>query len=104
MPSPSSLLKRIQDRRKHKEQGSGSESLMQENFEPRGEDRHEQYQGPGTPEHQSVLGPTKTRRSVKQPISYAEPALNTKIRQGHSYFPKSDEPRIVTPEQVTHVS
>jgi hypothetical protein len=41
----------------------------------------------------------KNRRAVKQPVSYAEPALNTKIRQGHTYFPK--EPfRTVTPEHV----
>lgn len=50
------------------------------------------------------LSALKTRRAVKQPISYAEPALNTKIRQGHSYFPKSNDevppPRIVTPEQT----
>jgi len=28
------------------------------------------------------------RRSVKKPISYAEPALNTKLRQGTAFFPK----------------
>lgn len=42
-----------------------------------------------------------SRRAVKQPVSYAEPALNTKIRQGHDFFPKSDgdePPKIVTPE------
>jgi hypothetical protein len=53
------------------------------------------------------LSALKTRRAVKQPISYAEPALNTKIRQGHSYFPKTNDeasaqPRIVTPEQMTN--
>lgn len=57
------------------------------------------------------LSALKKRRSVKQPVSYAEPALNTKIRQGHSYFPKSStsadaadspQPRIVTPEQMTN--
>lgn len=45
----------------------------------------------------------KQRRAVKQPVSYAEPSLNTKIRQGHTYFPK--EPlRTVTPEQVASPS
>ena len=28
------------------------------------------------------------RRSVKQPLSYAEPALNTKVRRGHVFFQK----------------
>lgn len=28
------------------------------------------------------------RRNVKQPLSYAEPALNTKIRKGHVFFQK----------------
>lgn len=34
----------------------------------------------------------KNRRSVKQPISYAEPALNTKLRQGDTYFQKAVSP------------
>jgi hypothetical protein len=42
------------------------------------------------------------RRSVKQPVSYAEPALNTKLRQGDTFFQKTDvQPQIVTPEQVS---
>ena len=45
------------------------------------------------------LNTLKQKRAVKQPISYAEPPLNTKIRQGHTNFLK--EPlRTVTPEQV----
>jgi Shugoshin C terminus len=30
----------------------------------------------------------KSRRQVKQPVSYAEPSLQSKIRQGHEFFPK----------------
>ncbi len=115
--SPSNLLKRIQERRKQKEQ-SMEEKTPEQNRSPRQEntilqveEKEEHYfderRDQGTPESLSVLSRfsvMKNRRLVKQPVSYAEPPLNTKIRQGHSYFPKSDEPRIVTPEQVTHAS
>ncbi|CAB9512334.1 expressed unknown protein [Seminavis robusta] len=32
----------------------------------------------------------RSRRRVKQPISYAEPSLGAKLRQGDVYFPKED--------------
>lgn len=34
--------------------------------------------------------PGGRRRTVKQPVSYAEPALNKKLRRGDVYFPKSE--------------
>lgn len=46
----------------------------------------------------------KNRRGIKQPVSYAEPPLNTKIRKGHDFFPRhavnSESPQMVTPEHV----
>lgn len=30
------------------------------------------------------------RRNVRHPVSYAEPALNSKIRRGHEFFPKKE--------------
>ena len=39
-----------------------------------------------------LSGVRSLRRSVKQPISYAEPALNTKLRRGDKFFPKSSSP------------
>lgn len=32
----------------------------------------------------------KQRRSVKQPVSYAEPPLNTKVRRGDVFFPRTE--------------
>jgi len=33
----------------------------------------------------------KRRRCVKQPISYAEPSLRSKLRRGYVFFQKKDE-------------
>jgi hypothetical protein len=44
------------------------------------------------------------RRNIKQPISYAEPALNTKLRQGDIYFAKIEEKeqvRLISPPSVS---
>ena len=37
-------------------------------------------------------GARRSGRSVKQPVSYAEPSGRAKIRQGHQYFPKENDP------------
>lgn len=43
------------------------------------------------PSNQSTEEPPGgRRRNVKQPVSYAEPALNKKLRRGDVYFPKKD--------------
>jgi hypothetical protein len=39
----------------------------------------------------------KQRRAVKQPVSYAEPPLNTKVRRGDVYFPKEENNLATTP-------
>lgn len=45
----------------------------------------------------------KSRRRVKQPVSYAEPSLNSKLRRGDVYFPKSWDSDD-TEEMRSHVS
>uniref|UniRef100_A0A7S4HRW1 Shugoshin C-terminal domain-containing protein n=1 Tax=Odontella aurita TaxID=265563 RepID=A0A7S4HRW1_9STRA len=37
------------------------------------------------------------RRNVKQPVSYAEPTLNKKLRRGDVYFPKTDTTSTLEP-------
>jgi hypothetical protein len=44
----------------------------------------------GTASGSKVLKSTSRRRAVKQPISYAEPSLNSKLRRGDVFFPKHD--------------
>lgn len=118
-PGPSPLLKRIQERRM-KKQLSRQHSMPSPHVQKPGFNRHHsapeaskdgiELIGADKPlvsaesrlNIQSVLSingcsttdtTTKIlqRRSVKQPISYSEPALNTKLRQGHVYFQKEQE-------------
>jgi hypothetical protein len=51
-----------------------------------------------------LLSIKNSRRSVKQPVSYAEPALNTKLRRGDTYFPKSGSPAQQTARSTPVVS
>ena len=49
-------------------------------------------------------GPLTRRRSVKQPISYSEPALNTKLRSGDIFFPKKELGPEVAENRVVDVA
>ena len=40
--------------------------------------------------HSRALKSNVRRRAVKQPISYAEPSLSSKLRRGDVFFAKSD--------------
>lgn len=126
--SPGALMKRIQQRRAIKEIYRQQSAPLSSSNQEGGVSKPMLQSSRSVPERitQSVTGaslnsetsnetfdafgiagqgeaPTKravSRRSVKQPVSYAEPALNTKLRQGHTFFPKT-KPKIVSPEQVT---
>eukprot|EP00934_Nitzschia_sp_Nitz4_P009181 Nitzschia sp. Nitz4//scaffold47_size129522//125277//127273//NITZ4_003573-RA/size129522-snap-gene-0.204-mRNA-1//-1//CDS//3329552866//9171//frame0 len=114
--SPSSLLQRIQERRKQRESGDAP-------------DPSPRMLAPPSPFHTATTTTTTTstpspaptpseepattartisarlnaiKRRTKQPISYAEPALNTKLRQGDTFFPKDEATNpaiVVSPEQ-----
>eukprot|EP00980_Cylindrotheca_fusiformis_P022456 scaffold9308_cov115-Cylindrotheca_fusiformis.AAC.19 len=116
--SPSPLLKRIQERRMKKEV-SRQNSMPSPNVPKPGFLRHHSAPEPSnegrpftthkplasaegrlnvpapasTGGHHTKDSRTKTlrRRSVKQPISYSEPPLNTKLRQGHVFFQKEED-------------
>ena len=51
----------------------------------------------GSSSSSSRYAALKQRRSVKQPVSYAEPPLNTKVRQGDVYFQREENPVAVSP-------
>ena len=67
--------------------------------------------GSDSPSNSSAarLAALKQRRSVKQPVSYAEPSLNTKVRRGDVYFPKTgdegdDNSAVVSPSNSDDLS
>ena len=115
--SPSALLKRIQQRRVSKQQSRGDEGsipLHEQTMNSSGGDENEVAAPPSSTSTEGVdaadqqsnsnsgrsisarLNAKLSRRSVKQPTSYAEPALNTKLRRGDEYFPKADHQVAVT--------
>ena len=110
--SPSPLLKRIQQKRANKRlqrQQSAPESMVQDttttshkpllgrqSSAPLSTNKEDPFVSaasrlnsqPTTTRVARLQELKSHRRSVKQPISYAEPALNTKLRQGDVYFQK----------------
>jgi hypothetical protein len=47
------------------------------------------HAGPSSSAAARYMDSIKARRAVKQPVSYAEPSLNSKLRRGDVYFPKT---------------
>jgi hypothetical protein len=91
----------------HKDPSSGSERPFDEmEDDPFAEIPNGVHPSSEHPQSKAArLSAIKIRRNVKQPVSYAEPALNTKLRRGDIYFTKPDEqhPQMVTPEQACQV-
>jgi len=97
--SPTLVLQRLQQRKAKDKSGSGGPSLSDlatnaarnKNFSE--EIRKLDAIASGT--HSGPLSRIKSgsgsrRRGVKQPISYAEPSLSSKLRRGDVFFPKND--------------
>ncbi|CAJ1964062.1 unnamed protein product [Cylindrotheca closterium] len=109
---PSPLLQRIQQKRKQKQlnrqQSEPSSILPKPDFRRYSSAPESRTVADGSPQtnaenrdDRSLVNeettpqiassvPSSRRRGVKQPVSYAEPALNTKIRKGHVFFQKDD--------------
>lgn len=79
--SPSLVLKRLQQR-KVKQSNSPNNNANSSNFVISEEMEKLDAIATGLPSLR------EKRRSVKQPISYAEPSLNSKLRRGDVFFPK----------------
>jgi hypothetical protein len=130
-PSPSPLLKRIHQRRMNKqlsrEQSMPSTSVPKPGFHRHSSAPEASKEGQSdplvsadsrlnsqaprpsggsiTPEAitESARLQSLRRRNVKQPVSYTEPALNTKLRQGHVYFQKEQQPVIPERQQQEQI-
>ena len=104
---PSPLLQRIQQKRKQKklnrQHSEPSSTIPKPDFRRYNSAPESRTVAEGSPsiiaenrdgsivledEAPASMASRSRRRSVKQPISYAEPALNTKIRKGHVFFQK----------------
>jgi hypothetical protein len=85
--SPSLVLKRLQQR-KVKQSNSPNGSTGSSSFVISEEMEKLDAIATGLPALR------EKRRSVKQPISYAEPALNSKLRRGDVFFPKHTDDEI----------
>lgn len=95
--SPSLVLQRLQQR-KHREKSNhdnaSSSKLLEENGNKSKDALSEEMQrlddiANGT--HSRIVKSASSRkRAVRQPISYAEPALNSKLRRGDVFFQKDD--------------
>jgi hypothetical protein len=95
---PSPLLQRIQEKRilKQKQQISSPSNISALITNTNNNNHH--LTESSTLEESSIKplnenspSTRHSKRGVQKPISYAEPALNTKLRQGHVYFEKKDD-------------
>jgi hypothetical protein len=103
--SPAALLRRLQSKRSNdsSEPRDGGETETR-NSSNDIVDMVDSFEGDsGSSGRQSLSSRFGLRRNIKKPISYAEPALNTKLRQGDTFFPKveGDSVSVVTPTSVS---
>ena len=95
--SPTLVLQRLQERKvrdktnHHNDDGNSSLSAKNEKSVSLSEEmRKLDAIATGTLTSRSSYKANSRRRAVKQPISYAEPSLSSKLRRGDVFFPKHD--------------